>query len=230
MNKAAFTIVALLITANGTFAQSGSLNFASNGEMSEADFVSTLYGFAADSSSGAAFISADASSAELTAAEVVAGNIRFIFNPTRALDSWPEYLYRYRDVTHSGLCNLGAEVGNHELGVSAILTDRAQSDQGTGTQNYGETIGFVQPSSLYAGAALNPAIWDSGNFVEFAPSYHVSDLCSVIQRIEESSGPLSGNEDAIFFATSRAIPEVDPSAFERVDLNLDMSSTSGNLP
>ena len=192
MNKTAPAIFALLIAATGSFAQEP--------RPDSLEVMRTIIeGNLNASSIPSSAIAVSADPVELTGVDVVAGNLRFLFNPTHAFDFWPEYLYEYNAVRESKLCREeGSETRNHELGTIAVVSHQASERQ-------------------YTGIALFPTDYASLK-PEVIPSLQVEDLCGWLAR-NNNDLATGDNGNPPFFATSRAIP-VEDLDFSRVDLNL----------
>ncbi|WP_419737872.1 hypothetical protein [Ruegeria sp.] len=63
-----------------------------------------------------------AAEAELTTADVIAGNLRMIFSPVNAFDTWPDYLYEYSPLEESEVCKReGKEKLKFDLGRVSFL-------------------------------------------------------------------------------------------------------------
>ncbi|MCY4261580.1 MAG: hypothetical protein OXC91_15145 [Rhodobacteraceae bacterium] len=156
---------------------------------------------------------------ELSAIDVVAGNPRFLFNPIRAFEYWPEYLYEYESVENSGLCDTSDPPALQQaVGPVAVLhaqnpATAPQSDSG-GVGN-GEDIEDAEPVS-YAGLALFTAGTADRPSVS---ADHTEDLCGWMDRIGNSMA--EDSPGSLCIATSRAIPARDLEFVRRVELNIN---------
>ena len=114
MNKTVLAILALLIATNSLLAQfEGGWQSTSAGLEEILDLRDVDYHVDRIAMENV----------KLTAVDVVAGNLRMLFNPTRAFDYWPEYQYDYNAV--ATFCQTSAvnfDLRNRELGTIAITT------------------------------------------------------------------------------------------------------------
>ena len=238
MSRTALAILAFLVTATGSFAQVQVYQLYHAGRP---DSLGLLTGEAnnltAPSSAelmeyaGITGIPVAANPVELTTVDVVAGNLRFLFNPTRAFDYWPEYLYEYNAVQNSGLCNAESSSAlQHEMGTIAIVTSSQEPVSATATDVVhpinAAIVDWVDAlQAQYGGIALFPTDYRSQRFPDTSinsdvvTNLHLEDLCSWLARDENT--PDQALADHLYFATSRAIPVPNLEIVERVSLDLN---------
>ena len=228
MNKAALAILTLLAGVKGSFAQDIRPDALQRLLPSEMELGAEAFHAGPTAYLEPAAVTVAADPVELSALDVVAGNLRFLFNPARALEYWPEYLYEYEAVEDSGLCNAaGSGTLQQEVGMVAILVAQdtlVVSQLPSEVADSGERIHAVEPVS-YAGMTLLPAdyamqasVQPSGH-AEAAPNLQLEDLCDWLERDENT--PPDYALDDLYFATSRAIHAQDVEFVDRVHLNLD---------
>ncbi len=220
MFKTVLTILALLIASPDLFAQQVQLpehRPDSFQLLSDNNYIGT--------DSKAAVITVTANPVDLTRFDVIAGNIRLLFNPTRAFDYWPEYLYEYDLVAESNLCSEdSSEVLNYRLGNIAIVASPFQSFNSSMQEIVTETIENYNYTGLepYTGIALFPTNYtiDSASqdsiSLEDVSNLLLDDLCSWFERNKN----ITKDTEHLFLSTSRAIPIKDLK-FRRVNLVSD---------
>ena len=226
MNKIAPAILALLAGVTGSFAQDIRPDALQRLLPSETDLGAGAFheGPAIFLESDAVTVAADP--VELSAFDVVAGNLRFLFSPARALEFWPEYLYEYEAVENSGLCDVtGSGTLQQEVGTVAVLVDQytlVASRLPSGVADGGELIGAGEPAS-YAGMTLLPTEYamqasaQHSGHANVASNLQLEDLCTWLARDENT--PPDYALDDLYFATSRAIHAQDIEFVDRVHLD-----------